>query len=239
MTASSGPAANPTRRSAPAAAQPGQGDVVAAVDGRRGRSARRARPRRRARASRPLLPACARPATRRPRPPTRPRPRSARASVATDGERWARMPRRSTSCLPTARAGACSSASPAGPRRARSRRSAASTTAGSWVATTTIAPRAASARSWSITCSRLPSSSSLVGSSASRISGLTAKRAGTGHPLHLAARELLDLPVAEVADVEAGQLRRRPARRRRPGSAPRARSAIATFSRALRIGTRP
>ena len=66
----------------------------------------------------------------------------------------------------------------------------------------------------------------------------TANPRAQRHPLHLPAGELLDLAVTEVADVEARAAgRRRYVRLGGRGAA--ARSAIATFSRALRIGTRP
>ena len=132
--------------------------------------------------------------------------------------------------------------SSAGTSRPSSRtifRSAASTTAGSWVATTTIAPRAASSAQLVhhvLAVALVELAGRLVGEQDLR---RRREAAGTGDALHLAAGQLLDLAVAEVADVEAGQAASSARSSASAGAAPRARSAIATFSRADRIGTRP
>ena len=112
----------------------------------------------------------------------------------------------------------------------------ASTTAGSWVATTTTAPRAASLAQLGhhvLAVALVELARGLVGE---QHLGPDHECARTRDPLHLAAGQLLDLTVAEVADVEAVQRVGRAGSSTSATGTPRARSAIATFSRAREDG---
>ena len=115
-------------------------------------------------------------------------------------EAWARA---ASSCARRVRGGTCSTSTPSSRAKCRShasRRPGRGSRPRRW---RRARPRRAARRARP----RLPSSSSEVGSSASRISAQTTKARGAGDALHLAAGQLLDLTVAEVGDVEAGQRR--------------------------------
>ena len=101
----------------------------------------------------------------------------------------------------------------AAPSSSASTASVCAAASGSWVASTTAAPRAASSRSAAIISSRLPASRSLVDSSASSTRGSQREGAGQGDPLLLPAGELVDEVAAELRQPDPVELLGHPARR--------------------------
>ena len=69
--------------------------------------------------------------------------------------------------------------------------------------------------------------------------GLDGQRPGHGDPLQLPAGELGDQPLGEVADTDPVQGRAARVSAASAGPTARARRATATFSSAVRLGTRP
>ena len=65
------------------------------------------------------------------------------------------------------------------------------------------------------------------------------ERPGDGHALELATGQLGDQPVGELVDADPGQRLGRPSRSPPTAATPRPRSAMATFSAAVSVVTRP
>ena len=101
--------------------------------------------------------------------------------------------------------GVCGTSETTWPSRMTSTREAKAAMSGSWVTSTMVMPARDSR--WNsamistlVRVSRLP-----VGSSARRMRGPVDQRAGDGHPLLLAARQLAGLVVQPLAQAHAGQ----------------------------------
>ena len=114
-----------------------------------------------------------------------------------------------------------------------------SATAGSWVASRTIGapvglhPQLADHQ---VAVGLVELAGGLVGE---QHVGLQDERAGDGDALELAAGQLGDQPVGELVDADPGQRLGRPSRWPPTAATPRPRSAMATFSGAVSVGTRP